>query len=80
MNLYTMKIEGRTEKTHHNFDHHAPIGTMKLRTSKCINQLRKDGGDEKHGHAHRAQVGKDARRGKDDHAVCPIIGKNHGYP
>ena len=68
-----MKIEEGTEKnTHHDFDHHAPIRTMKFRTSKRINQLRKDGRDEKHGHAHRAQIGKDARRGKNDHAICPI--------
>ena len=61
-----MKIE---ERTYHNLDHHAPICTMKVRTSKRVNQLCKDGRDEKHGHAHRTQVGKDARSRKDNHAV-----------
>jgi hypothetical protein len=64
MILCTMK-----ERTHHDLDHHAPISTMKIRASKRINQLGQDGRDEKHGHAHGAQVGKDAGGGKDDHAV-----------
>ena len=66
---HAMKLKEGQKNADHNFDHHAPIRAMEFRTSKWINQLGKDGGDEKHGHAHRTQVCKDARRGKDDHAV-----------
>jgi hypothetical protein len=63
------------ENTHNNLDHHTPIRTMKPRASKCINQLRNDSRYEKHRHPHRTQVGKDARGGENDQAVCQDKGE-----
>ena len=66
------KLKEEQKYTHHDLDHHAPIRSMKIRTAKRVNQLGKDGRDEKHGHAHRTQVGKNAGSGEDNHAVCRI--------